>query len=122
MNEETRNKIRKVIHENVNPILDRRVNIVILRDKVVQRRKELAEAQQRLKVAEDTLAATEKKDAVEFESLIDLISISGYTFSTKDSHDSVLAMLGAKRTAENAALIGPFVKSLEDRFIWADDR
>lgn len=122
MNEETRNKIRKVIHENVNPILDRRVDIVLLRDKVVQRRKELAEAQQRLKVAEDTLAATEKKDAVEFESLIDLISISGYTFSTKDSHDSVLAMLGAKRTAENAALIGPFIKALEDRFIGADER
>ena len=122
MNEETRNKIRAMIKENVNPILDRRVDMLLMQDKVISRRKELADAQQKLKAAEDLLATTMKKDSVEFESLIDLISISGWKFSTTDSHDTVLTMLGGKRTAENATIVGPFVSSVLKRFVEPDER
>ena len=117
MNEETRNKIRCLIKANVNPILDRRVEMLTMHDNVVARRKEVADAQQKLKAAEDLLANTTKKDIIEFESLVDLISISGWTFSTKDSHDTVLTMLGGKRTAENAPLVAPFVNSILERFV-----
>ena len=122
MNEETRNKIRGMIKENVNPILERRVEMMHKHDKIVTRRKELAEAQQKLKVAEDLYAADAKKDAVEFESLIDLISISGWKFSTTDSHDTILTLLGGRRTAENAALVAPFVNSILERFVEPDER
>lgn len=122
MNEETRNKIRIVIKENVNPILDRRVDMVTMQNKVIARRKELADAQQKLKAAEDLLEDTRKKDIVEFESLIDLISISGWKFSANDSHGAVLDMLGVRRTAENKDLLAAFVIDIRDRFLAVDDR
>lgn len=122
MNDEARNKIRSVIKETVNPILDRRVNIFMLHEKVVAQRRKVAEEQQKLKQIQDILDAENKKDVVEFEALIDLISISGWKFSTTDSHDTTLTMIGGKRTAENSQFIGAFVNEILNRFVEPDER
>lgn len=122
MNDEARNKIRAVVKENVNPILDRRVNIFVLHEKVVEQRRKVAEAQQKLRDIQEILDAENKKDAAEFEALLDLISISGWKFSVTDSHDTVLKMLGGTRTAENGQFIGGFVNGILERFIEPDER